>query len=112
MIHDDKFNMKCYPNYFQSRLAEAEVLWQLWQYAYLWNEFHSEQGMIPCLKIQKMPMVYEPSVQVECYSVDVTPGRLKLWHDSAMKIWAMMELGITWRNYRSCLKPWKCPMYA
>src|SRR5258708_13144553 len=35
-----------------------------------------------------------------------------LWAESAQKVWTMMELGIIWRNYRSCLKPWKCAMYT
>ncbi len=90
LIHDDKFNMRCYPNYFQARLAEAEVLWQLWQYAWLWNTYHSKGGWEVAV-IQKMLMVYEPSIQVDTYQVTVTPARMNLWVQSAKKVWAQMN---------------------
>jgi len=122
MIHDDKFHFRVNPDYLQDRLAEAETLWQLWDYAWRWDTFHGanekgEPGTAKVSLLQKHVMVLNPQVRSETYPVTVTPGRLAMWKQSAFIHWQRMhaiehQLLNPGRNYLSCRKPWRCSFYA
>lgn len=114
IITDHKNSIQMKSQYVNKKLAETDLDWQLWDYAWAAGNYYGE----PVTWIRRHLTIMSPKAVAFQHPVKIDPKAIEAWADSASQHWDQMAKHdtITFNklpmNWNECINKYgKCPAY-